>query len=112
MKNLPKIDIDCSKLFASIYAPIRLKLLLAAIELKVFNELSKPISAEAVAQACFALGSSPFVHAPWSHPWARWNSTLDGRQRKSEIRGQKSEVRGRRSEVGGQRSEVRGRRVS
>ena len=34
MKNLPKIDIDCSELFASIYALIRLKLLLAGIELK------------------------------------------------------------------------------
>ena len=34
MKNLPKIDVDCSELFASIYAPIRSKLLLAAIELK------------------------------------------------------------------------------
>ena len=51
MKNLPKIDIDCSELYASLYAPIRSKLLLAAIELKVFNELSEPVSAKAVAQA-------------------------------------------------------------
>ncbi len=50
MKNLPKIDIDCSELYASLYAPVRLKLLLAAIELKVFNELSEPISAKTVAQ--------------------------------------------------------------
>jgi hypothetical protein len=33
-KNLPGIDINCSELFASIYASIRSKLLLAAIELK------------------------------------------------------------------------------
>ena len=50
MKNLPKIDIDCSELYASLYAPIRSKLLLAAIELGIFNELSEPSSAEAVAQ--------------------------------------------------------------
>jgi len=50
MKKLPESDIDCSELYANIYAPIRSKLLLAGIELKVFNELSEPISAEDVAQ--------------------------------------------------------------
>ena len=48
MKTLPKIDIDCSELCTHLYAPIRSKLLLAAIELKVFHELSEPIPAETV----------------------------------------------------------------
>ena len=51
MKGMPKLDVDCNELYASLYAPIRSKLLLAAIELKIFDELSKPSSAEAVAQA-------------------------------------------------------------
>ncbi len=51
MKNLPGIDIDYSELYRSLYAPIRSKLLLTGIELKVFDELSEPASAEAVAQA-------------------------------------------------------------
>jgi hypothetical protein len=50
MKKLPESDIDCSELYANIYAPIRSKLLLASIELEVFNESSEPISAEDVAQ--------------------------------------------------------------
>lgn len=56
MKNIPELHADCSDLCASLYAPIRYKLLLAAIELKVFNELSEPGSAEAVARA---MGSHP-----------------------------------------------------
>lgn len=56
MKNIPELHADCSELCASLYAPIRYKLLLAAIELKVFNELSEPGSAEAVARA---MGSHP-----------------------------------------------------
>jgi hypothetical protein len=34
MKTLPKIDIDCSELYASLYAPIRSKLLMAAMEMR------------------------------------------------------------------------------
>jgi predicted O-methyltransferase YrrM len=54
MKSLPLLDVDCTDLLGSLYAPIRYKLLIAAIELKVFNELSEPVSAEAVAQAIAA----------------------------------------------------------
>lgn len=53
MKRMPvsELDVDCNELYRSLYAPIRSKLLLAAIELKIFDGLSKPSSAEAVAQA-------------------------------------------------------------
>lgn len=51
MKNFPKLNIDFYKLYEILIAPIRTRLLLTGIELKVFNHLSEPISAEAVAQA-------------------------------------------------------------
>ena len=41
-----------------LFAPIRLKLLLTGIELKVFNQLSEPKSADVVAQA---LGAHPRI---------------------------------------------------
>ena len=56
MKKLPESDIDCSELYANLYAPIRSKLLLAGIELKVFNLLVEPRTAESVAQD---LGAHP-----------------------------------------------------
>lgn len=48
---LPEIKIDYENLYEMLIAPIRLKLLLTSIELKVFNELSKPKSADVVAKA-------------------------------------------------------------
>lgn len=56
MKNLPKIDIDCSELYANLYTPIQSKLLLAGIEIKVFNELSAPSPAETIARS---IGAHP-----------------------------------------------------
>ncbi len=51
VKKLPQLDISFDDLYEMIIAPLRSKLLLAGIELKVFNQLSAPGSAEAVAQA-------------------------------------------------------------
>ena len=48
--KLPKIDMDFGKLYGMIFSPIRSKLLLTGIELKVFNYMSDPVSAEEVAQ--------------------------------------------------------------
>ena len=56
MKKLPESDIDCSELWADLYALVRSKLLLAGIELKVFNVLVEPRTAENVAQD---LGAHP-----------------------------------------------------
>ena len=49
--KLPELNIDYGNLYEMIFSPIRSKLLLTGIELKVFNHLSEPISAEDVAQA-------------------------------------------------------------
>jgi len=48
---LPEVNVDSGDLFGMIFAPLRSKLLLAGIELKVFNQLSEPRSADEVAQA-------------------------------------------------------------
>ena len=48
--KLPKLDVDYGELYQMIFSPIKSKLLLTGIELKIFNYLSKPISAEAVAK--------------------------------------------------------------
>jgi hypothetical protein len=51
MKKLPQVDVRYGDLYEMLLAPIRAKLLLTGIELKVFNELSTPTSAKAVAKA-------------------------------------------------------------
>jgi hypothetical protein len=56
MKKLPEVNQSFEDLFKMVLAPIRSKLLLTGIELKVFNELSEPRSADAVAQA---IGTHP-----------------------------------------------------
>ena len=56
VKNLPEVDISFRDLHRMYIASIRSKLMLTGIELKVFNQLSKPKSAEAVAQA---IGTNP-----------------------------------------------------
>jgi hypothetical protein len=50
-KILPEVKIGYGDLYAILIAPIKLKLLLTSIELKVFNELSKSKSADTVAKA-------------------------------------------------------------
>lgn len=49
--QLPEVNLDFGELYRMLFPPIRLKLLLTGIELKVFNYLSGPTSPEYVAQA-------------------------------------------------------------
>jgi ubiquinone/menaquinone biosynthesis C-methylase UbiE len=56
MKKLPDMTLRYEELSKMLIAPIRSKLLLTGIELKVFNYLSEPTSADAVAQA---IGTHP-----------------------------------------------------
>jgi len=48
--QLPELEIDYGELYRMIFFPIRSKLLLTGIELKIFNYLSDPTSAEEVAK--------------------------------------------------------------
>jgi SAM-dependent methyltransferase len=50
MKKLPKVTANYGNLYRMLLAPIRAKLMLTAIELKVFNHLAEPTSADAIAQ--------------------------------------------------------------
>ena len=50
MKKLPEVNESFEELYKMLIAPIKSKLLLTGIELKVFGQLSEPISAEAVAK--------------------------------------------------------------
>ena len=56
VKKLPEVKAGYGDLYGMLIAPIRSKLLLTGIELKVFNELSKLKSADAVAEA---MGAHP-----------------------------------------------------
>ncbi len=51
VRILPEVKIGYGDLYETLIAPIKMKLLLTGIELKVFNELSKPTSADAMAKA-------------------------------------------------------------
>lgn len=54
MKRLPQIDTDCSDLYKTIYAPVQNRLLLAAVELGIFDLLSDPVPAGDIARALAA----------------------------------------------------------
>jgi len=56
MKKLPEVNLSYESLSKMLIAPIRSKLLLTGIELKVFNYLSEPTSADAVAKT---IGTHP-----------------------------------------------------
>ncbi|MEA2074902.1 MAG: methyltransferase dimerization domain-containing protein, partial [Euryarchaeota archaeon] len=56
MKKLPEVNESFEDMYRMLVAPIRSKLLLTGIELKVFNHLSEPKSAEAVAEV---IGTHP-----------------------------------------------------
>ena len=56
MKKLPEVKVGYGDLYGMLIAPIRSKLLLTGIELKVFNKLSEPKSADAVAET---IGTHP-----------------------------------------------------
>jgi len=51
MKKLPEVKESFEELYRILIAPIRSKLLLTGIELEVFNHLTEPKSADAVAEA-------------------------------------------------------------
>ena len=51
MKQLPEVNASFENLYGILIAPVRSKLLLAGIELGVFNHLSEPKTAETVAAA-------------------------------------------------------------
>jgi len=56
MKKLPEVNVSFEKLYRMLAGPIKSKLLLTGIELGVFNQLSEPKSAEAVAKT---IGAHP-----------------------------------------------------
>ncbi len=56
MKKLPEVNESFGELYRTLIGPIKSKLLLTGIELKVFNHLSEPMSADAVAEA---IGTHP-----------------------------------------------------
>lgn len=56
MKKLPEINESFGELYRMLIGPIKSKLLLTGIELRVFNHLSEPSSAEAVART---IGAHP-----------------------------------------------------
>jgi predicted O-methyltransferase YrrM len=51
MKKFQKMDVSFKELYGLLYAPIKFKLLMTGIELKIFNHLSEQKSAETVAEA-------------------------------------------------------------
>ena len=51
MKKLPEVNESFEELYRMLVAPIKSKLLLTGIELRVFNHLSESMSADAVAEA-------------------------------------------------------------
>lgn len=56
MKKLPEVNVSFEELYRMLLGPIKSKLLLTGIELKVFNHLSEPRSADAVAEV---IGAHP-----------------------------------------------------
>ncbi len=56
MKQLPEVNTSSAALYGILIAPIRSKLMLTGIELKVFTHLSEPMSSDEVAAA---IGSHP-----------------------------------------------------
>ena len=56
MKKLPEVNLSYEGLYKMLIAPIRSKLLLTGIELKVFNVLSEPKPSKDVAKA---IGTHP-----------------------------------------------------
>jgi hypothetical protein len=56
MKQLPEVNTSFENLYEMLLGPIQSKLMLTGIEMKVFNHLSEPKSADAVAEA---IGSHP-----------------------------------------------------
>ncbi len=54
MKKLPKLDMSFEDLYRMLIGPIKSKLLLTGIEMKIFNHMSEPMSADAITEAISA----------------------------------------------------------
>jgi len=58
MKTLPLVNEDFTQIYQMLIAPVRAKLMMTGLELKIFNQLSEFISADAVAQAVSGHGEN------------------------------------------------------
>lgn len=51
MKKLPELNVSFEKFYRIFFEPVRAKIMMTGMELKIFNHLSEPVSAETVASA-------------------------------------------------------------
>ena len=51
MKQLPELNVSFEEFYRIFFEPVRAKIMMTGLELKVFNYLSEPVSAETVASA-------------------------------------------------------------
>jgi hypothetical protein len=51
MKKLPDLNVSFEKFCKIFFEPVRAKIMMTGLELKIFNHLSEPVSAEMVASA-------------------------------------------------------------
>jgi len=51
MKKLPELNVSVEEFYRIFFEPIRAKIMMTGLELKIFNHLSEPVSAETVASA-------------------------------------------------------------
>lgn len=56
MKQLPELNVSFEEFYRIFFEPVRAKIMMTGLELKIFNHLSEPVSAETVASA---IGSNP-----------------------------------------------------
>jgi hypothetical protein len=67
MKKLPELNVSFEEFYRIFFEPVRAKIMMTGLELKVFNYLSEPVSAKAVASAIYSL--SP---GGWKRQWRIW----------------------------------------
>lgn len=51
MKKLPELNVSFEEFYRIFFEPVRAKIMMTGLELKIFNHLSEPVSAETVASA-------------------------------------------------------------
>ena len=54
MKKLPELNVSFKEFYRIFFEPVRAKIMMTGLELKIFNHLSEPVSAEAVASAIYS----------------------------------------------------------
>ena len=54
MKKLPELNVSFEEFYRIFFEPVRAKIMMTGLELKVFNHLSEPVSAETVASAIYS----------------------------------------------------------